>query len=318
MNQDYKIPDVAAEVIMETVEGACFKGGITIDEAANYIGKSKEYARRALIISEQIGIARKVDSKFEIIDDAKIVTRANKDQWPVIFRKFLQRHNPFILFVSLIGKGNSLGDAARKIKVIYGIDTGTDIIIKSLVGWGSYAGLLRKNNDKVELLIDTKKLSVEYIQELLEAMAHDVKARMYIANKLGEEVFGYMKQDEIELLVKAIREHLSNPKHAIDIAGQAFEDFLRRVGTDNSINVSSCTGIQQLADSLVGSKKITSKHHDLCKGINAFRIAAGHNKDRVSLEKWNLNPDAAIECILLIITVTRSIHSYVFKQAQVF
>lgn len=318
MNQEYKIPDVPAEIIMEAIEGACFKSGITIDDAASYIGKSKEYARRALIISEQIGIAKKVDSKFEIIDDAKVVTRANKDQWPIVFRKFLQRYNPFILFVSLIGKGNSLNDAARKIKVIYGIDASVDIIIRSLVGWGDYAGLLRKKDDKVELLINTEKLSVEYIQELLEAMAHDVKARMYIANKLGEEVFGYMKQDEVDLLVQAIREHLTNPKHAIDIAGQAFEDFLRRVATDSSINVTSCTGIQQLADSLIGSKKITSKHHDICKGINAFRIAAGHNKDKVSLEKWNLNPDAAIECILLILTATRSIHSYVFKQAQVF
>ena len=91
-----------------------------------------------------------------------------------------------------------------------------------------------------------------------------------------------MKQDEVDLLVKAIREHNSSAKTSIDITGQAFEDFLRRLATDKTIDVSSCTGIQQIADSIL-KKLITSKHHELCKAINSFRIAAGHNRDRKSM-----------------------------------
>lgn len=318
MTQKYKIPKVTADVIMETMEGICLKNGMSIDEATAYIAKSKEYARRALVVAEQLGMVTSNNSKFEAVSDTKIITRANKDQWPVIFGKFLQRFNPLILFASLLSRGNSLKDAARKIKVIYDIDSSEDIVINSLVGWGEYAYVLKKEKGKVELLIDTENLSAEYIRELLQAMENDVRARVYIANKLGEEVFGYIKQDEVELLVKAIREHRTNSKHSIDIGGQAFEDFLRRLATDNSINVVSCTGIQQIADSLIGAKMITTKHHEVCKAINSFRIAAGHNKDRTSLEKWTLNPDAAIECILLILTTIRSIHNYMFKKIQVF
>jgi len=318
MTQDYRIPNVPADIIMEVMEGVCLKNGMNVDEATAYIAKSKSYAKRALVMSEQLGMVTSVDSKFEAVSDAKIITRASKDQWPVIFGKFLQRFNPLILFASLLSRGNSLKDSARKIKVIYNIDTSEDVIGNSLVGWGLYAGILKREKDKVELLMDTENLSAEYIRELLQAMENDVRARVYIANKLGEEVFGYIQQDETDLLVQSIREHRTNPKHSIDIGGQALEDFLRRLATDNSVDVTTKTGIQQLADSLIGAKLITIKHLEICKAINSFRIAAGHNKDRTSMEKWTLNPDAAIECILLTLTIIRSTHNYMFKKIQMF
>ena len=319
MESKFKIPDVTADIIMEIVEGVCYKNvGLDTNEAAEYIKKSKTYASRALTASIQLGIIKAVDSRFIASSEAKDVSRANKQQWPVIFRKFIQRYNPFILFVSLIGKGNSPEDAARKIKVIYGIDASIKIIANTLLGWGEYSQILKREKGKVELQIETDKLSAEYIRELLEAMEHDVKARVYIAGKLGEDVFGYMQQDELDLLVKAIREHQSDPRDAMDDCGKAFEDFLRRLGDEKSVNVSSRTGIQQLADAIIGKKLITVKHLEICKAINSFRIAAGHNKDKTSMEKWELNPDAAIECILLLLTTIRSIHNYVFKQIQMF
>lgn len=318
MTQSYKIPKVTADVIMEIMEGVCLKNGMNIDEATAYIAKSKEYAKRALVVAEQLGMVKNLDSKFEAVTDTKIITRANKDQWPVIFGKFLQRFNPLILFTSLLSRGNSLNDSARKIKVIYDIDNAENIIINSLVGWGQYAGILKKEKDKVELLIDTENLSAEYIRDLLQAMENDVKARIYIANKLDDDVFGYMRQDELDFLVKAIREHQSDPRGAIDDGGRAFEDFLRHVADDKSVQVNNCKGIQEIADALRGAKLIDVKQLDVCKSANALRIAAAHNKDRNSGDKWTLNPDASIECILLILTAIRSIHNYVFKQNQMF
>lgn len=300
------------------MEGVCLKNGMSIDETTQYIGKSKEYAKRSLIVSEQLGIAQIIDSKYHATNEASVITRANKEQWPVIFRKFLQRYNPFILFVSLVGKGNSIQDAARKIKVIYNIDANADIVARSLVSWGEYSGLLKKEKMKITLLIETENLSAEYIQELLAAMEHDVKARVYIANKLGEEVFGYMKQDELDYLVKAIREHQSDPRGSIEDAGRAFEDFLRRLAIDKSLQVNGCKGIQEIADVIRGQKLIDTKQLDLCKASNALRVAAAHSLDRNSVEKWILNPDAAIECILIILTAIRSIHNYIFKQVQMF
>ena len=222
MSQQFKIPKVTADIILETVEGICFKNdGFTSKDAEKYLNKSSAYAVRGLTASLQLGMTTLQDSKHIVLDEAKVVSRANKEQWPIIFRKFLQRYSPFILFVTLIGKDNSPSDAARKLKVIYDIDTSPEIISSTLLGWGEYSQILVKNKGKIELQIDTEKLSAEYIRELLDAMTHDVKARMYIVSKLGEDVFGYMHQDELDLLVKSIREHQSDPRDSIDDCGQS-------------------------------------------------------------------------------------------------
>lgn len=319
MEKRYSIPKVTADVIMETVEGICYKkDGFTSKDAENYLKKSAAYASRALTASLQLRMTESQNSKYTVVDEAKDISRANKEQWPILFRKFLQRYNPFILFVTLIGKGNTPEEAARKLKVIYDIDASVEIITVTMLGWGEYSQILKRVKGKVELQIETEQLSAEYIRELLEAMTHDVKARMYIASKLGEEVFGYMHSDELDLLVKSIREHQSDPRDAIDDCGRAFEDFLRRIGIDKSVPVNNCKGIQELADALKGARLIETKHLDVCKSINVLRIAAAHNKDRNSVKKWILNPDAAIECILFTLTIIRGIHNYIFKQIQMF
>jgi hypothetical protein len=320
MPTKYKIPEVTAEAIMETVEGVSYKNseGFDMHAAADYLGKTTVYAKRALDASLQLGFTELRESKFFLVKDASDAPRASAEQRPLIFRKFLQRFDPFILFIVLVGRGNSIEDGARKVKVIYDLEAGVKIIASTLVSWGEFSQMIKKEKGKIILQIETEKLSAEYIRELLEAMEHDVKARMYIAGKLGDEVFGYMKQDEIDFLVKAIREHQNDPRGSIDDAGRAFEDFLRRTATDKGIAVTHCKGIQELADALRGDKRIEVKQLEVCKGINSLRIAAAHSKDRVSVERWILNKDTAIECILMTLTMIRSIHNYVFKQVQMF
>lgn len=305
---------------MEVVEGACNKqqNGITVEESAKYAKVTEEYAARALENAVQFHMIRKADSRYFSTSDVSDVSRATKEQQPLLFRKFLQRFDPFILFVSLIGRGNALDQAARKITVIYDIDAQPTSIQDTFSSWGAYAGIIEAKKGKVILKVDTPILSAEYIRDLLEAMEHDIKARIYIATKLGENVFGYMKQDEVDFLVKAVRTHQKDPRNSIDDAGRAFEDFLRRVIIDKQKDASKCKGVTELAECLKGEKLIDQKQLEICQGIGSIRIAAAHSKDRITVEPWQINPDAAIETILLSLTMIRSIHSYVFSNVHVF
>ena len=183
---------------------------------------------------------------------------------------------------------------------------------------GEYSQILKRNNGKIELQIKIEELSAEYIGELLEAMKHDIKSRTYIANKVGEDVFNYLHEDEVDLFVKSIREHQSDPRDALDDCGRAFEDVLRRIGTGKKIPMNNCKGIQELADTLKSASLIDVKHLDGCKAVNVLRVAAAHNKDRNSVKRWNLSPDAAIECVLFALTLIRSIYNYIFNRIQMF
>ena len=82
--------------------------------------------------------------------------------------------------------------------------------------------------------------------------------------------------------------------------------------------MNNCKGIQELADTLKGASLIDVKHLDGCKAVNVLRVAAAHNKDRNSVKRWNLNPDAAIECVLFALTLIRSIYNYIFNRIQMF
>jgi len=305
-------------MIMEVVEGACHSqhNGISPSEAADYADITEEYARRALESATQLGMLTKAELRYYATNEISDVSRASKEQWPLFFRKFLQRFDPFILSVSLIARGNSLDQAARKISVIYNINAAHQNIKTTLANWGQYAGIIEGKKGAIVLKIETPTLSAEYIRELLDAMEHDIKARIYIATKLGENVFGYMRQDEIDFLVKSIRTHQASSRNSIDDAGRAFEDFLRRVLLEKGKNASDCKGITELAERMKGEKLIDQKQLEICRAISSIRVAAAHSMDRLSNEAWKINPDAAIETILLTLTIIRSIHAYVFTSIQ--
>jgi len=315
----YKISRVTAKTIMEVIECGFFTKGrrIGAKEAAKYANISEEYARRALDAAVQLEVMREETGKYYTKSENDDVSRATQDQHPIIFRRIVQRYDPFILFLMLIGKNNTSENAARKISVIYNMQASPDVIEKTLVEWGKYAEIIEVGTKgKISLKIETEKLSAEYIKELLEAMENDIKARVYIASKLGERVFGYLKHDEIEFLVLAIRKHEEEPRNAIDDSGRAFEDFLRRLGTDCKLDMSPCKGIGELSEALKGANLIDQKHLEICKGLNSIRLAAAHSKDRKTNIPWKINPDSAIEAILLSLTMIRSLHKFVFDKIQ--
>ena len=80
--------------------------------------------------------------------------------------------------------------------------------------------------------------------------------------------------------------------------------------------MSSCKGIGELSEHLKGANLLDQKHLEICKGLNSVRLAAAHNKDRKTNIPWKINPDAAIEAILLSLTMMRSIHKFVFDKEQ--
>jgi hypothetical protein len=68
---------------------------------------------------------------------------------------------------------------------------------------------------------------------------------------------------------------------------------------------------------LKGADLIDQKHLEICKAINSVRLAAAHSKDRKTITPWKINPDAAIEVILITLTATRSIHNFASNRTQV-
>jgi hypothetical protein len=318
---DYDIPNVSAETVIEAVEGIYYSKnkGMSRKEVAKYIGKSEEYARRALIVGTQLNFIKERNKKYFIHECADLI-RADKEQRRIIFRRHLQKYDPFVLFLTLIGRGNDIQAAIRKIKVIYKIPSSEKDIRAAFLNWGQFSGIFSYDKEKntTVLKVDVGGLSLKYLKSLIESLDHEIKTKIYIADKLSENVFGYLKHDEMEFFIKALRNHEKDPRNAIEDAGRAFEDFLRRIATENDIDVSNLNGISEIAQ-MIGRKKtglIHSKHLNICLGLGAIRAIAAHSKDKKTLEKWEVNSDLALEAILMMLSTIRSIYLYVKENRQ--
>ncbi|WP_148681551.1 AAA-associated domain-containing protein [Candidatus Nitrososphaera gargensis] len=142
--QEYRVQKVTAKVIMEVVEG-CSHSGLSVKDAAEYVGVSVEYARRAVDIATQFGMPVESSGTYSLAPDVENVAKADEEQKRIIFRKYLQRYEPIIIFISLLSKGNNPEVAARKVGVIYAINNGKDNIENMFLEWGRYAGIIEES-----------------------------------------------------------------------------------------------------------------------------------------------------------------------------
>jgi hypothetical protein len=312
------IQNISADKIVEIVEGIYYtteRGGMTVDMAKKYIKTSEPYAQRALSMACILDFVEKKDNKYFANNNASELVKARKSEKYIIFRKYLQRFEPFIVFLALVIRGNSTTNSARKLKIIYGIGLNEKDIRFALLNWGQYSQIFNydSSSDQIVVNIDLEDLEMLYLRELLESLNSEVKTKIYLAEKLTEAVYGYLHSDEIEHLTKALMNHERDPRNSIDDASRALEDFLRRISFDNSQNVSSFHGITNIAER-IGSKNIGLIHEKQKKiliGIAAIRNLSSHSKDGILLESWKISPEFAIETILISISMIRSVYLYV-------
>lgn len=319
---EYAIAYIPAEKIIESIECAYYSKlpGATKEMVCSYLKANAEYARRATIMGTQFGFLSEKERVFHAVNCTDLI-RANNGQRHIIFREHLQKFEPFILFITLLSKGNSVDDSSRKIKVIYSLSTSEKDIMHAFLNWGTYSELMAYDDRTgiVGLKIPTEELSIEYLKTLVASLESDIKTRIYLAEKLTDKTFGFLKPEEIEFFVKALQEHEKDPRHAIDDAGRALEDYLRRIATEKAYDVSDKSGISEIAQIIGGQnpKLIHAKHLHICNCLGAIRVASAHSKDRCTMELWKISPDLAIEVILLMISTVRSIHAYVYENQQI-
>ena len=113
---------------------------------------------------------------------------------------------------------------------------------------------------------------------------------------------------------------------AIECAGRAFEDFMRRISLYVGVNVSVKNGIGQVVNALYNNKdgagvldnKLHSKQSSIGTAIADIRNMAGHGLEARTMERWELTPHSAKIYIGLVLSLIKSVYEYVYKTQYVF
>lgn len=311
----YYVTDIPAEQMIEVAEGVYQKGTMKLDEITSYLGVVGPYATRITRMACQLGVLLEKSGLYSVSQEAKDLAVASMNQRPIVFKKFLVDFEPFVLFCYYVLRNNTLDDASRKVRVVCEIGAGERVIQRSLKGWGLYAGLLKKIKDgRLEVEMEEKKLEEIYIRELLKATQDVFNANLFIAYKVGDEIFEFLERADRRLFVDALTKYGQEPKDAISHSAQAFESFLRHLGHQKGVNLRKATGILQIASNFKGNLLILEEHRKMSEFLSAFRNPAGHGISKEVLEHWTVEKDSALEVVLLFLTVIRSYYRYMVYQ----
>jgi len=312
------LTDIPPEQIVEVAEGVYQKGSMQLKEITKYLGVVDPYANRIVRMATQLGILEEHEGAYQVSTEAKDLAVASISQRPAVFKKFIADFEPFVLFCYYLLRQNTLEVASRKVGVICEIGANPNVISKCLRSIGSYSGLLKEEaNGKITVEMEEKKLEEAYVRELLKA-THDVfNANLFIAYKVGDEIFSYLQREDRRLIVESLTKYGQAPKDAINYSGQAFESFLRYIGNSKGIDLRKKNGILEIANELKGQNMILEEHRKMSEFLSAFRNPADHGIQKEILEHWVVEKDSSLEIVLLFLTAMRSYYGFSMRKELV-
>lgn len=288
-------------------------------EIAEFAGFSAKTGSRALPSLETLGVVqRDSDGVYRIKVDG--VSRGMGDAAAaLILRRALQGFRPFELVAEGLALGEDTTTAVRKAALLLNIDARHVDRLDVLLGWASDLGILTNGVTGYKLVPELQPRAIEQVDGI---SAHDLeseaKARLYNARRLGRAANNYLDEVDRQLLADALLDHETNPRKSVEDSGQALEDFLRELASDNGLaaEAKKANGAGQLANVLYTRGLIHTHQHKLADAVSTPRNATAHRKDKKTLTPWEITPLGAFSAHSMTLTVIRSIYEYTANRKQ--
>lgn len=297
---------------------------MSIDELRRFTNKSEAYIRSCLTICKLLNIINQNGEVDQFVDNLGMTP--NNEIKLEVMRKFVQEYEPFVLFIQYQLNGSSMDESARKVYVLYEFEGKNYQFLKDLfIAWGTATSIFTYNANNI-VLEETIRTQLVGICTLNINLDDDMAIRIYLSDVLSADVFSSLSTAEVEELVDSYKKHQNDARGAIECAGRAFEDFLRRMANVVNVDVSSKNGIGQVINALynyrnslgVMENKIHNKQSTLGSAIGDIRNMAGHSMESRTLERWDLTSNSAKTYIELVLATMRSIYNYINNSAYIF
>lgn len=282
-----------------------------------YTDKTKSYVRSAIdggcllkiLESQQDGSWRTVKSCAE-----NLKNNSSQELKIATFTRWLQMWSPFIVFLQYIKTGHEINIAARKLCSRFSFShDNPEVVTKLLFRWAKNCKFM---NTKGELLFSSQNTEKSKLLDVISLkLTDDARARMYLAEELGEEIFDWLQADEIHELINALLKCKESPRETINATGRALEDILKRICIDllglNAQDLKKKNGISELGNYLYSKNFIDYKHNHIITAQGGVRNMASHGKEIMSMEKWKITSTSAAGSLFSTFALIRSLFHYV-------
>lgn len=311
---------VSPEAVIDTVIGlGASPRPLSDNDIADIIDRNNRYARAVTHLCTELGVARTAGSGY--IAPSSIEEEARKlspDDGAVLLNRHLLRYEPFMTFVSLLSKGYDADRSAQYVATLYELGTDHEMLRDQFLDLGRYADILTEE-DEPHPTVEVESLPTSYIEELTEALRSEAKARLFVHNRLGEEVVSYTDPESIEKIQRALSKFRDDPETAIVDCAAAAETITRDIADDegaSGTNYSKANGIGQVAQRLIGDNVVLKRHLHGANYLGSMRTPGSHGKEKETLEFWEVDEDVALQVILATLDYIRSLYWYGKRDRQ--
>ncbi len=269
-------------------------------------------AREAAKAAVWLGFTKEREKKHTACSAIRTEYPTTYERRLLLFRELLQKKKAFIQFATLLVSGNDVLEATRKVRVLYQISTSSETVARLFSGWGKAAGILTDENGSLGIRpqYQVPELPFEYLEGIKEALESDFKARIFITRKLTEDPFRMIPDAGIERAVRALRGISSDPRNAVEDAGELFEDYLRAKASADGFDASGASGIGGVIQVLDAKGDLTGEHKAIGTAVNTLRVMAAHPLRASTGLRWNIRQDSGLETVLLTMSLIRSMHQF--------
>jgi hypothetical protein len=289
---------------------------LDIGDLEDILDRNPSYVRSVVNLGEELGFILHQNGMYSAHPDMALqVRQANREQEKQdLLRLRLQRYRPFIKFIKNLLDGGDATQAARQVRVFYQLGSDDNVIKDQFVQLAGYAGILTADGSDLEYYFNADILSQNYFLGVAESLEDELVSRLFLENRLDEDIIAYMDDESFNELVVALRNFGSDPDDAVAAAGRASETFQRQIGADfgqGSIDYSGPNGVRQLAQSM-GSESLTKDRHQLAgEYLGEVRNnSGGHGVDPDTGKHWSLTEEVAFGYILTAVHYIRSLYRW--------
>jgi predicted transcriptional regulator len=310
---DLRLYPTTLATIYEVLRAASAHPGARVPELARFAGLGDSTTTRAVSTAVALGLISR-DAEGRLCAVAAAITRAAGDETlGNVMRRALFAYRPFESICEGLALGESVAESTRKTEVLLGIPSSDVSRLDVTLKWAEQLGILRREGNQLLLAVSPRKI-VTAAAPLLntEDVESEAKSRLYVAARLGRELYDTLDNDNRELLAGAVLDIESEPARVVERAGQALENWLREVATASGYGSEAKTmnGAGQLASLLVGKSVIHSHQQKLIDSVSTLRNAKAHHKDKKTLTPWTITTTGAVAAVSSTLAVMRSIYEF--------
>jgi len=312
---EYRIYKVSADFMIKVVNlfNKCKDIGREFNKSVvmQALETSEVNAQNAIGAIEQLGL-------FNVSE--KIASSPIEEQ-KMLFREALQSYKPFLDFLEFLYKGYSPKKAVRMVKSLYSLKRREGDILWTFRNWGIFGGIFKEKRGALEFSEAIQRPVPSKIIRLTEILNDELKAKIWIKNTIGKAE-SFLSSEEFNSLVRAMMEFEKDPRGSVRHAGEALEDFLRKIAEYRNIDVTKKKGISEIAEGLRKNRVVASKHigilkglevfldRDIFDGFSAFRNMAYHGIDKDEGKRWELSSELALTYVIQVILCIKSLYYY--------